>query len=47
LDHIIVLNERQVSRILSDYARYNNCARTQLALEKDDPERRRVHGRQL
>jgi len=47
LDHLIVLNERQVCRILSVYARYYNCARTQLALEKDSPERRRVHGRQL
>ena len=47
LDHIIVLNERQVSRIPFDYARYYNCARSHLALERDAPERRRVHGRQL
>ena len=47
LDHLIVLNERQVSRILSDYARYYNCTRTHLALEKDAPERRRVQGREL
>jgi putative transposase len=47
LDHMIVLNERQVCRILSDYARYYNRARTHLALEKDAPERRRVQGREL
>ena len=47
LDHMIVLNERQGSRILSDYARYYNRARTHLALEKDAPERRRVQGREL
>ena len=47
LDHMIVLNERPVCRILSNYARYYNCARTHLALEKDAPERRRVQGREL
>jgi len=39
LDRIIVLNERQVCWILSDYARYYyTFARTHLALEKDAPE---------
>ena len=47
LDHIIALNKRQVCRILSDYARYYNSARTHLALEKDAPERRRVQRREL
>ena len=47
LDHLIVLNERQACGILSAYARYYNCVRTHLALEKDAPERRRVHGREL
>ena len=47
LDHLIVLNERQASRILSAYARYYNCARTHLALDKDDPESRRIQGREL
>jgi len=42
---MIVLNERQVCRLLSDYTRYYNRARTHLALEKDAPERRRVHVR--
>jgi len=44
---MIVLNGRQAYRILSDYARYYNRARTHLALEKDAPERRRVQGREL
>ncbi|HME69822.1 MAG TPA: integrase core domain-containing protein, partial [Myxococcota bacterium] len=45
LDHMIVLNERQASRILSAYACYYNRARTHLALDKDAPESRRVQGR--
>jgi len=47
LDHMIVLNERQASRILSAYARYYNCARTHLALDKDAPASRRIQGREL
>jgi transposase InsO family protein len=46
LDHVLVLNERHVCRILSDYARYNR-SRTHLALEKDAPEPRPVHEREL
>ena len=46
LDHVIALNERHVCRIASDYARYYNRARTHLALKKDAPERRQVHGRE-
>ncbi len=34
LDHVIALNERQVCRIVSSYARYYNCARSHLALAK-------------
>ena len=37
LDHVIALNERQVYRIVSSYARYYNRARTHLALAKDAP----------
>ena len=44
---MIVLNERQIYRTLSDYARYYNRARTHLALQKDAPESRRVQGREL
>ena len=47
LDHMIVLNERQASRILSAYARCYNCARTRLALDKDAPASRRIQGREL
>ena len=45
LDHVIALNERQVCRIVSNYARYYNRARTHLALAKDAPEPRRVQSR--
>jgi len=45
LDHVIALNERQVYRIVSNYARYYNRARTHLALAKDAPEPRRVQSR--
>ena len=37
LDHIIVVGERHLRRILSEYASYDNEARTHLALEKDAP----------
>jgi|SRR5271165_2916164 len=47
MDHLIVFNERQASRILSAYARYYNRARTHLALDKDAPESRRVQGREF
>jgi len=45
LDHVIAVNERQVRRIVSNYARYYNRARTHLALPKDAPEPRRVQSR--
>ncbi len=45
LDHVIALNERQVYRIVSSYARYYNRARTHLALAKDAPEPRNVQSR--
>ena len=47
LDHVIVLNQRHLGRILSAYARYYNRTRTHFALEKDAPERRAVHDRDL
>src|SRR5208337_4845030 len=47
LDHLIVRNARQASRVPSAYARYYNCARTHLALDKDAPESRRIQGREL
>ncbi len=47
LDHVIVLNERQLSRVLSAYARYYNRTRTHLAPQKDAPERRAAHVQDL
>ena len=42
LDHVIVLNERHVRRLLSAYVAYYHRSRTHLALEKDAPEPRAV-----
>jgi transposase InsO family protein len=42
LDHIIVLGEAHMRRILKSYARYYNETRTHLALEKDAPLSRTV-----
>ncbi len=40
LDHVIVLSERQVKRVLSEYTEYYNRIRTHLSLDKDAPETR-------
>ena len=42
LDHIIVLDEVHLRRILKSYARYYNETRTHLALDKDAPLSRNV-----
>ena len=42
LDHIIVLGEAHLRRILKSYARYYNETRTHLALAKDAPLSRTV-----
>ena len=42
LDHIIVLGEVHLRRILKSYARYYNETRTHLALDKDAPLSRTV-----
>lgn len=42
LDHIIVLGEMHLRRILKSYARYYNETRTHMALEKDAPLSRTV-----
>jgi len=42
LDHMIVLNEWHLRRIIASYLRYYHSVRTQLSLEKDAPEGRRV-----
>jgi putative transposase len=42
LDHVVVLNETHLRRLLSAYLIYYHGARTHLALEKDAPEPRPV-----
>ena len=42
LDHVIVLNERHLKRILSDYFGYYHGFRTHLSLDMDAPEHRPV-----
>ncbi len=37
LDHVIVLNERHLKRLIHEYVRYYNDDRTHLALEKGTP----------
>ena len=38
LDHVIVLNERHLLRLLKDYLRYYHEDRTHLGLGKDTPD---------
>jgi putative transposase len=42
LDHVIVLNERHLRRVLSSYCQYHHDSRTHLSLDKDCPWPRRV-----
>ena len=42
LDHVIVLDEQHLRRILREYVDYYHSCRTHLSLEKDAPEPRRV-----
>jgi putative transposase len=42
LDHVIVLGERHLRRLLTAYLTYYHGARTHLALEKDAPTARRI-----
>ena len=42
LDHVVVLNETHLRRLLRDYLIYYHGARTHLSLAKDAPEPRRV-----
>jgi putative transposase len=37
LDHVIILNQRQMRRLLKEYVRYCHEDRTHLGLEKDTP----------
>ncbi len=40
LDHVVVLNETHLRRLLRDYLTYYHRCRTHLSLEKDAPEPR-------
>jgi len=42
LDHVIVLSERHLRRVLKEYLAYYHGSRTHLGLEKDAPEPRAV-----
>ena len=42
LDHVVVLNDRHLTRILTRYFNYYHCWRTHLSLEMDSPESRSV-----
>lgn len=42
LDHVVVLGERHLKRILSSYVHYYHRARTHSPLEKDTPDRRAI-----
>ena len=37
LDHVIVLNERHLKRLMNEYVRYYHDDRTHLGLEKQTP----------
>jgi putative transposase len=43
LDHVIILSQRHLRRVLAQYVSYYHGARTHLSLEKDAPTSRRVH----
>jgi len=45
LDHVVVINERHLRRILKSYFEYYHRSRTHLALQKDAPQLRWVHDR--
>lgn len=40
LDHVIMLNERHLNKLLSEYVRYYHEDRTHLGLEKGTPNNR-------
>jgi hypothetical protein len=42
LEHVIVLGEKQLRRIVGHYVRHYHASRCHLALENDPPERRAV-----
>jgi hypothetical protein len=42
LDHMIVLNERHLRRMIASYLAHYHSARTHLSLDKDAPDQRPV-----
>ena len=42
-NHVVVLNERHLQRLLSSYTGYYHTARTHLSLQKNAPIPRTVH----
>jgi putative transposase len=44
LDHVIVINEAHLRRVLTTYGRYDHRSRTHLGLDKDAPEHRPAAG---
>ena len=42
LDHVIIVNERHLKRLMAEYVRYYHEDRTHLGLAKDTPESRPV-----
>lgn len=47
LDHVVVLGERHLRRILKSYFEYYNNARTHLSLDKDAPNKRSVETQEM
>ena len=45
LDHVVILNQRHLRRLLKSYFAYYHCSRTHLALAKDAPEPRAIQHR--
>src|SRR6266481_6143578 len=47
LDHVVIINERHLRRVLSSYVDYYQRTRTHLSLDKDCPDRRPIQSRGL
>ena len=47
LDHVIVLSENHLRRIVRDYLGYYHSSRTHLSLDKDAPEPRAIEPPEL
>jgi len=47
LDHLIVMNERHLRRVLKEYLAYYHESRTHLGLEKDAPKPRAVQAQDV